>query len=121
MKKEDVVIGKQYRKIAGEGDLGWFAVGSIVTIKKEFAIGGRGFIFHATGPANEPGVAGLKCEKGDTIEGYVYVGQLEEIEAPVVESVDVHVSINPNSTTIVIQRRLSLDEVKAALKAAGVE
>lgn len=43
--------------------------------------------------------------------------QLELIEEPKAEPAAVHVSLNGNSTTIVVQRNLTPDEVSAVLKA----
>lgn len=35
-------------------------------------------------------------------------------------AIDYHVSVNPNSTTIVIQKRLTIEEVQAVIQAAGL-
>lgn len=45
---------------------------------------------------------------------------LTEVTEVAEEPTDFHVSLNPASTTIVIQKRLTMDELQAVLKAAGL-
>lgn len=115
MQKANVVIGKEYR--VGEDKLGWFIPGAIIAIVSDYDMTDT---MRARGPAIKDGVAGLSVSRGDSIEGYVSVSMLEEIEVPVVEPVHAHVSLNANSTTIVIQKRLTVDEMHAVLTAANV-
>jgi hypothetical protein len=50
----------------------------------------------------------------------IYKTDLIAVDADDVDPVDVHVDLNLQSTSIVIQKRLTLDQVAAVLKAAGV-
>jgi len=113
-----VKVGKQYRYNEHNHDgVDWFEKGSIITITH---ISDNGVDVKAKGPAKYDGIAGYSIVKqGDIIDGWVRpdsIDELESAEAPV-EPVAVHINLNGNSTTIVVQRNLTADEVAAVLKA----
>lgn len=116
MDRNDLVAGKKYKLQAdSDGGYGWFIPGSIIEIVDPNGLS-------AIGPAKEDGIDLNKgVNKGEPVQGYVSPLRLREIPEPAPEApADYHVSVNPNSTTIVIQKRLSIEEIQAVLKAAGV-
>jgi hypothetical protein len=117
MQAENLVAGKQYWYDGKETDgMDWLLPNSVVTV---LSLDGSQTP-PARGIAHHAGVGGTRCAEGAVIDGFVRAKCLHElpVEAPAAP-VDYHVSVNPNSTTIVIQKRLSIEEVQAVIKAAG--
>lgn len=113
MQKDKIQVGKKYRVDTTGEDLNWFLHGAVITVTDLY----EKSTVRATGPARRDNCGGTRCKKGDIIDGYVYASQLEETEP---ETINYNISIVDNNTTIVLQKRLSVEEVHAFLKAVGV-
>lgn len=92
------VVGGKYRT----KDTSWVGGGHVVTFVEDD--GSECPMFR--GPSTRNGVG-----------FYEALSKLEPVEEPKVDPAAVHVSLNGNSTTIVVQRNLTADEVAAVLKA----
>jgi hypothetical protein len=93
------IIGKKYEVIGGYDEEHSTKVGTIVMFVKD-------------DQSIQP-----KFEAEGGRADYIYLTNLKELEK---SNVNYNVSIVDNNTTIVLQKRLSVEEVHAFLKAVGV-